>query len=192
MIPSICQKIQSLVNNGITQECHVVYLLTCIRKVLEQEENNEQFRVLKFYCDWVLHAKLSGTTAQDILSYFNEGHLILRSNERTLPNSIQDISKFEKLITGIKAFLEDHNINFPEYSVSDESKFISLYASIVEDCPLVINPHISPSSNIQKVTVRVEFAKDIQHGQKLYKVSWIITDSTDQAGELFVINSFDA
>ncbi len=191
MIPSICIKMQNLINGGITKECHVVYLLTCIRKILEQEDPNPDFELLKFYCNWALHSKLQGPAAQNVLSYFNQGHLLLVNGDNNLPTEIQNISKFNNLIEDIKKFLETHYVSVPEHTSSNSSKFISLYASIIEDCPLIINPHISEDSQITKVTVKVEFAEEVQHGQQYYKVRWIITDVDGNDGELFVINSFD-
>ncbi len=192
MLPSLYEKIKKLFNHGITRECEVVYLLTCIRKILEQEENNEQLDTLKFYCDWALHAKLTGRTAQSILSSFNEGHSELVGQEGHLPSAIQAVSKFTSLIVEVKKFLESHSIAPQQYSNSDWSKFIFLYASIVEDCPLVINSHLSPTSKIQKVIARMELAQEIKSGQQYYKISWIITDAAGKDGELYVINSFDA
>ncbi len=192
MIPSICTKMQSLINDGITMECHVVYLLTCIRKILEQEEPNSEFDLLKFYCDWALHSKLQRRTAQSVLAHFNEGHASLIDTQPNLPMAIQNISKFSDLIKDIKEFLQAHSVTLSDYSSSDWSKFISLYASVVEDCPLIINANITPASQISRVTAKVEFADVIQSGQKYYKVRWIITDAAGKDGELFVINSFDA
>lgn len=191
MIPSICTKMQSLMNDGITMECHVVYLLTCIRKILEQEDPNSQFDLLKFYCDWALHSKLKGRTAQSVLAHFNEGHASLIDAQSNLPIPIQNISKFSDLINDIKEFLQTHSVSLPDYSSSDWSRFIFLYASVVEDCPLIINANITPGSQISKVTAKVEFAEEIKSAQQYYKVRWIITDAAGNEGELFVINSFD-
>lgn len=183
---------QSVINEGIIHESHVVYLLTCIRKVLEQEEANSQQDLVKFYCDWALHAKLSGRTAQYILGFFNNAHEVLQGDKGRLPDEIQNISKFTGLVSSFKEFLGVHNINISGYSSSDWAKFIFLYASIVEDCPLIINSSITTETNIKKVTVLVEHSNEVQSGQQYYKVRWIIRDSTDQDGELFIINSFDA
>lgn len=183
---------QNLINNGITEECHLVYLLTCIRKVLEQKEIDSQYDLLKFYCDWALHAQLSGRTAQSILSYFNDAHLILNNGEKNIPPKIRDISGFNNFKNDLNGFLNSHSITLPDYSCSDWSKFILLYASVIEDCPLNINCHLSPDFNIKNVTAKVALAEAVQHGQQYYKVSWIITDKNNNEGEFFVINSFDA
>lgn len=188
MIPSICEKIQQTINEGITQESQVVYLLTCIRKVLEQEESNNAPDPIKFYCDWALHTKLEGPPAQKVLSYFNSAHTALQRDEKTLPNEVQDISKFTGLVLGIKKFLQNHSITLFEYSSSDWAKFIFLYASIIEDCPLVIKSKNIQQANIKKVTVSVEFADEVESGQQYYKVRWVITDSADQDAELYIIN----
>lgn len=192
MIPSLYEKIKNVFNHGITRECEVVYLLTCIRKIREQEGNNKQLDTLKFYCDWALHAKLTGRTAQSILSSFNEGSSELMGQEGHLPSAINAISKFTSLVAEVKNFLASHGIATQQHSNSDWSRFIFLYASIVEDCPLVINPDLSPTSGIQKVIARVQLAQEINSKQQYYKISWIITDAAGQDGELYVMNSFDA
>lgn len=54
-----------------TEECHVVYLLVEIRKILDyaDERFESSYPILRFYCDWALHIRkeyYNGTT-KDIM-----------------------------------------------------------------------------------------------------------------------------
>ena len=192
MIPSLYEKIKKLFDHGITRECEVVYLLTCIRKVLDQEENNARWDRLKFYCNWALHANLTNSEAKRILSLFNDWHSTLMGQETCPPSELQEISKFISLASEVRNFLESRSIAPQQYSNSEWSKFISLYASVIEDCPLVIRPNSPLTSGIKRVTAQMQFAEKITSGQQYYKISWIITDAEGKDGKLYVINSFDA
>jgi hypothetical protein len=188
LIPSIYQKLQDLIDHGINEECHVVYMLACIRKILEQ--SNEQWGNLKFYCDWALHARMRGRPAQKIIEIFNEAHTIMIKGEETLPPEIQEISKFSKLTSELQLFLSEHNLLSPEHTFDYWSKFIFLYTSIIEDCPLQFNNNFPLKSKINKVTTKVELSNKPNNEQKFYKVSWLIEDLDGKTCELFVINSF--
>jgi len=52
----IIAKIRDFLNTHepVSEECHVVYMLVEIRKILEYK-NCTQFAILKFYCDWAVH-----------------------------------------------------------------------------------------------------------------------------------------
>ncbi|MFH2231687.1 MAG: hypothetical protein ABII13_00740 [Patescibacteria group bacterium] len=41
----------------VEEECHVVYLMVEVRKILDIDRQNggEAFQVLRFYCDWMVH-----------------------------------------------------------------------------------------------------------------------------------------
>lgn len=197
MTIGVYQKVRDLINHGITRECEVVYLLSCIRKFLEQDkveqDKNDKWNRLKFYCDWALHAKLSGPSAQCVLDLFNEAHITCTNENNIseyLPQSVQDFSKFSGLVSEIKSFLGAKNIISNQQENYNWANFRFLYASIIEDCPLIINQNLLKGSNISKVTANVELAKEIKCGQQYYKVSWMIEDSSGNKGELYVINSF--
>lgn len=62
MESEIVGKIRKLLVEGIKTEAEVVYLLVEIRKVIEMNERDPQFpkfRLLRFYCNWVVHSNIS-------------------------------------------------------------------------------------------------------------------------------------
>lgn len=61
MITDIKTKLNDLIEkSSFEEECHVVYYMVGIRKLLEHKEylNNEEYNVLSFYLDWVVHTRL--------------------------------------------------------------------------------------------------------------------------------------
>jgi hypothetical protein len=52
MIRDILKKLETLLNSGITAETEVVYLMSGLRKLLEQQQAKKQYKYLTFHCDW--------------------------------------------------------------------------------------------------------------------------------------------
>lgn len=68
----IKEKLENLLNKDVFTEDEVNSAITKIRKLLEVD--NHAFEVLKFYCDWALHAKINNTKAiKDKLNDFRGG-----------------------------------------------------------------------------------------------------------------------
>lgn len=54
-------KLSRELKKEMSEECRVVYILSRIRKVLELENSKNKYKVLNFYCNWSLHAKIDNT-----------------------------------------------------------------------------------------------------------------------------------
>jgi hypothetical protein len=54
-------KLKAILREAPRSEAKVVYVLVEMRKFLEREgrEKEKQFSTLKFFCDWVVHSKLT-------------------------------------------------------------------------------------------------------------------------------------
>src|SRR3954470_6482909 len=68
---AIVEKLDRQVRKGLQSEAEVVYLLVQTRKLLEIDQRKREFEALVFHCDWVVHARLSGSTARHYLSLIN-------------------------------------------------------------------------------------------------------------------------
>ena len=47
-------------HSPLMEECHIVYLMVEIRKILDHERDhrkNGEFSLLRFYCDWTVHTE---------------------------------------------------------------------------------------------------------------------------------------
>ena len=99
MTSEIIRKLGREIRKGITTEAQVVYLIVGIRKLLEQQRVGMQYEYLKFYCDWALHSKLEGRTAQKILEPFDAANLRIATRIETRhrhPQSRMQSTEFQK------------------------------------------------------------------------------------------------
>lgn len=191
MTPQIIFKIQREIDAGFKTEAQVLYVLAEIRKIIEQEGTREDFYYLNFHCDWALHSKLKGPTAQSIINQFNPLSEGLRKNEPLNPtNEALEISKMYHLLAELSAFLRSHGITDFASDLNIYSKFLYFYSLIIQDAPLVLRS--DSTSRIAKIVISTEEATRSVFGQKFYKVSWNLTDIDGNSGGFEIFNSFEA
>ena len=163
-------KLGLLLAHGIRSEAEAVYLMAGVRKLLEQQQAKKRYEYLTFHCDWALHAKLDGTTAQEILKQFDAANIHLKTGVELeqLPDLLRmEIERISKL----------------DYFER---------AQIISDCPLVMAAK-NKSATIESVTLQIDMAKapDSYTGNAMfYQVRWVIKDKNGRTGQICVINSF--
>ena len=69
------------------------------------------------------------------------------------------------------------------------TKFLLLYAKVIEDCPLEINS-TNATSSVEKITISVELVNKLVEAQQLYKITWNIVERNGEIGQIYVLNSF--
>ncbi len=197
MRKDIIGKLEAHLNAGIETEAQAVYLLAAVRKLLEQQNVATCYDLLKFHCDWALHTKLEGRAAQDILKLFDAANLKLRANVRLrdlpyeLRKEINRISKMEGLQEELIKFLNANGLPGLNRTRSDGwTRFLHLYASVIEDCPLVMSAKKHTTASIEKVTVHLDVATAPLEGELIYKITWSVADKNGRTGDLCVLNSF--
>jgi hypothetical protein len=197
MKPDILKKLQTLLNAGIANEAEVVYLMSRVRNLLEQQQGKKQYPYLTFHCDWTLHCKLEGPAAQDVLKYFEAANSYLkrRIELHKLPSDlrreIDDISQMSRFETELNAFLKTNGL--PDINAARPDgwiHFVHLYAQVVEDCPLVISGRNNSASGIDSVTVHFQLANQSVGNEMPFKVTWRILDKNGLHGDIFSLNSF--
>ena len=179
---------------GITTESQVVYLMTGLRKLLEQQQAKKQYEYLTFHCDWVLHSKLRGTTAQKVLEQFDLANIHLRTGIELhdlpvdLQREIDGISKMEWFRKELSTFLAANGLPGLETVRRDGwTHFLHLYGKVVEDCPLEMTTN-NTAASIEKVTVHLELANQVVETEIFYKITWTVADKNGLSGDIFVIN----
>ncbi len=71
----IIAKLRPLLETGIRTEAEALYLMAEIRTLLEQEGLKRQYGMLTFHADWMLHSKLEGRAAQQLLQHFDTANI---------------------------------------------------------------------------------------------------------------------
>jgi hypothetical protein len=194
----IITELDLLLFHGITTKAQTVSLLVAVRKLLEQQEVKKQYEYLTFHCDWALHPKLSGRTAQKILKMFDAANVHLKKDDdlRNLPpdlqREIESISRMTCFEQELTQFLETNGLSSLNTNRSDGfAHFLHLYAKVVEGSPLVMTKQ-NESASIASVTIHADLVKASRHdgGNMLLKVNWTVLDKNGQSGNFWVIHSF--
>ena len=143
MKAAILDKITRELSNDIDTEPKVLYLLAEIRKYLEgcNQGEKDKYPNLYFYCNWVLHIKLSGSSAIKILNRFESiflGMNNLKEMGTIFKKQERDFYLFVDLKKELRSFLEVNDI--PTELLGSRGrwfKFKKLLVEILMDCPLV-------------------------------------------------------
>jgi hypothetical protein len=191
---AIVAKLATLLGQGIRCEADALYVLVEVRKLLEQQEAKQQYEYLTFYCDWAVHARLTGPVAQEILARFDAANvqlkqqIALRELPEPLRTDLDRISKMKFFENEMDGFLGANGLpNIESTRVDGWIHFLHLYGKIVEDCPLLMTA-TNQTATIKNVTLKLDFAE--REGEMWFKVRWIIEDKNGGSGEIYVLNSF--
>jgi hypothetical protein len=98
MRDALVAKLRSTLYAGITTEPQVVYVMRSIRKLLEFDGAQHTYPALNFYCNWVLHTKLNGGSAKDVVKIFDDIYGAHQANDRPTLNALW--KKFDILADG--------------------------------------------------------------------------------------------
>jgi len=146
MRSAIIEKIDRELRVPIDSERQVVYLLVEIRKLIEINGDGPSYRSLRFACDWVVHAKLTGPEARNIVEQVDrfqqqvEAISNLKSGTKvdsTCLLQVGEILKLSRLKAELKKYLKNQGL---DSTIADDhakwANFLRYYAAVVEDCPL--------------------------------------------------------
>lgn len=131
-------KLEDELNKKIEGEPQVVYILSRIRKIMEIDETGDQYKKLKFYADWALHARINNIgPIKDLL----DG--IVASDGKSGGNLTM---WFGVLHEELKIFLKANGISTTIYD-SEESTFLfnKFLSQIYRDTPLIVDKKIQIS-----------------------------------------------
>lgn len=159
----------------LTEEYHVVYLMVCIRKILDHE-GIKSFPLTRFYCDWTVHTD-KGHITDEIRQIMEEVYKTAKSDiERpSSQRSMSPVMQFaymENLQNELKTFFSERRL---QTTLGDEGwlEFIALLVKVLENQPI-----LKPIAEVEYfsfipaadrcVAGVIEFRERIK-GQKTYK-----------------------
>lgn len=130
MTNDIRDKLLTELSSPVDTETKAIYILSRMRKILEIDKKKKEYKALKFYCDWALHAEIEDISAVKELV---EG--IVKQDGK----SLLEFMKFKRFHEEFKRFLTEYGL--PTDIPDDEAKrlkFNQLLSSIYTDTPMVI------------------------------------------------------
>jgi len=205
MTRDIIEKLKEQIESGITTEVQVVYLVAGIRKLIERDEAQEDFPLLRFHCDWALHSRMDRAGARRLLKIFDEAHLNFKNSLEwsDLPKPVQhdldEIAKMRGFEREFEKFLDEYGL--PQLTREHRDgwvRFLRLYAKVVEDIPLCVDAENGKKADeirsISRVTMHLDDAKETVKAAGFedffYRMRWTLQDKDGESGSLSVLNSF--
>jgi len=140
----IIEKLDDFLNhhNPLTEECHVVYLMVEIRKILDHEKDHRQtgdFSLLRFYCDWTVHTEKTRITdnmraVMGILYKDAKSHIEAPALREAM-SPVMQFAYMDKLKDQITRFLKDRGLS--SSLVNDGwISFIGVLVRVLENQPI--------------------------------------------------------
>lgn len=137
-------------------EPKVTYILVEMRKLLEHDNFPENYRTMKFYCDWVVHPKLDGPgagrfleAADSIIARIKDG-----AAHKDVEAEIFELISFQKLAREMRQFCEDYGL---PTNVSDVMRqrieFFDCYLRVIHNCPLKYEGAKVDLKHIKRLTI---------------------------------------
>lgn len=121
------------------EECEVVYILTEIRKLIEEsKENRKKYKALYFYCCWAMHIRLTQSSAKYISDIFNKN--INTKCMEDLKRGMKmhnNFFKLEDFKIELMRFFEENNLR--QTILIEDKKwkhFKKLFQNVIAECPI--------------------------------------------------------
>lgn len=168
--PEILEKIDRFVGGHapMSEECHAVYLMVEIRKVIDQARSLGRYPLLGFYADWTVHSEKDGVTDEIRHMLEQIGQVAFeetKDQHQDAPKRapIKAFAHMAGLRREMQLFLTGHGIP-PDLSANDEhwTAFVEQLLRVLESQPINRPAHNVKSvsflrAQLRRVTLRVSF-----------------------------------
>jgi len=179
MRDAIIKKLTDRLAKPPDSEAGVAYTLVEVRKLLERERKNADYKTLTFFCDWVVHVELYRGATPDVLSVLDTH---LRNLDLSTPHDVgSDIeiyrfTSFEWLQAELERFcnemqLPDNWTRHPTFWC----ECVKFYGEIVRDCALTVNRPDHTGKYIHKVVLTTVSLLPEQPDKERFRFDWEFT-----------------
>lgn len=126
MKSQILQKLQKELVKDFTNEPQVVYILTRIGKILEIDKKKNDYPVLFFYHNWIVHSEIN-----DITKIESDLEIFIQKETKR-----HEFLLHQSLRKQLKKFLVEYNL--PVFDRNKLGKFLYLLGKVISDTPIWI------------------------------------------------------
>jgi hypothetical protein len=197
---SILRKLRQELDQDVTTERQVVYILAEIRKVVEQACDFDSYRALDFYCSFALHTRMDRAGAKRILERFDRAYSLWIRNEkvpRDLQNEIDQTAKLSRFREEMEAFVAANDLPTRLFVEPDAwVRFIRLYGNIIDECELVLRGDGAELQLVDRVIVHLEMAADALQttfgNEVFFRICWTCHGKDGTSADYLAIFGYDA
>jgi hypothetical protein len=134
-------KLTAELEQQITSERQIVYILVELRKLLEKNNTLNQYRALKLCCDWAAHPRLSYASAQVITRLFDQYEAKYRREPLGVSQAdMPELVEFCEHTRFRAQFIEACEASgIPSRAPKNDEwwgAFLTQYSEVVKDCPI--------------------------------------------------------
>lgn len=135
-------KLSKELAKNIVDESQVVYILSQIRKIIDDENISIKYDILYLYCDWVLHSKLDRPKKRKFFIDKFDSQLVNKNSSTEIARTIlinqRHFFVLNELKKQLENFLCDKNIPSNILIRPGWTKFVELLLAILMECPVDI------------------------------------------------------
>lgn len=147
MEDELLAKMHGRIEAGIGREEDLLFFLVKARKLLERKDLKGDYPLLRFYCDWSVHAAMDRQGARQILERVDD------LTDRHLKGDANALREVASLLSlgGFRAEIARfcNEFRLPDYLAADSDvwdQFRYLFVSNISDCPLIL---LRPSRHVR-------------------------------------------
>lgn len=173
MTNEIIEKLKKYASAELKEEAHIVYIMVQLGKIIERDSIQNQFPVLCFYRDWVVHHQLDrmkNDNRRTMYDKLNDAVTLVSQNGKNDEECIEVMRNIAKAISFRELKREIESL-FIQYTVLDTTldnnwfkQFINLLINILTDIPL------KPTSGYQFEEFQHQKSQDREAGQDEYEI----------------------
>jgi hypothetical protein len=149
MEDQIIAKLGRLLEQPVTAEPVVVYLLVEVRKLMDRKRI--QADTLRLCCNWVVHVELLGAAARRIVEHVDGVYPRLVNGQLTDQDkmSLRGFFLMSKFREELEGLLRGERLR--PFENGEWNGFLASFLNVIEDCPLICN---APGlANVDKVVL---------------------------------------
>ncbi|MBI2268417.1 MAG: hypothetical protein HYU80_03175 [Candidatus Blackburnbacteria bacterium] len=134
------------------EECHVVYLLVEIRKLLDRD-NNPDFLLARFYCNWTVHTtKENHEVIKEIIDKIDECYPA-SSHHPIKDDGIFDFLNMNALKKELRELFDRYSLPTSVFEDNGWSAFVDILTEVLSDQPI-----LKPKTGIESIGL-ISFGK---------------------------------
>jgi hypothetical protein len=170
MQDQIIAKFGRLLEQPVTAEAVVVYLLVEVRKLMDRK--HVQSDTLRLCCNWVVHVELTGDVARRIVEQVDTVYPRLANGQLTDQDkkSLRGFFLMSKFREERESLLAADGLR--RFENGEWNGFLASFLNVIEDCPLICNA--KGLANVDKVVLIREVGEGRAPSPEAPSIVWAL------------------